>query len=155
MTRKLVTWLGEDELHSRVNEEGKTEPVPGPSFTTWRHDDVFIKFPKDVAVLIDDDPKLSPTLALRQQILRKADGNRFFKVEDLPDEEGPQSKEVKGENPDATVEKTLKQQNRPDDPPPELPEPPLTPEHPVGVPPEGRMVDPLTQKPKARTKEKA
>lgn len=152
MTRKLVTWLGEDDLHFRVTDDGTQEPVPGPSYTTWRHDDVFIKFEKNVPVLIDDDPTLMPTLALRQQILRKVDGMPSrFKVENLPDEDEDKGK-TKGANagkPDITVEKTLKETNRPDDPPPTKEEVASILPDPVNVP------APVKAKAKAPTATKA
>lgn len=56
-----VTWLGEDQLHG--------PGLAGPSFTTWKG----IKFPKDVPVDVTD-----------QDIIRRAKGNVFFKVEGLP-----------------------------------------------------------------------
>lgn len=59
---RTVTWKGEDEDHRTQDGSGA-----GPSFTTcWGK-----KFPKDVAVTVDDET-----------ILRKAGANRYFSVSD-------------------------------------------------------------------------
>lgn len=53
-----VTWLGEDELHGNG---------AGPSFTTWAG----LKFPKGEAVDVTNP-----------DMLRRAKGNRFFRVQE-------------------------------------------------------------------------
>jgi hypothetical protein len=56
-----VTWIGEEDLHGPDS--------PGPSWTTWRG----IRFDKGEPVDITD-----------MEVLAKAKGNRFFKVEGGP-----------------------------------------------------------------------
>jgi hypothetical protein len=52
-----LTWLGED-----------TEDYAGPSFTTWGNR----KFPKDKPVEVDNP-----------DMIRRAKGNRFFRVDEV------------------------------------------------------------------------
>lgn len=54
----MITWTGEDEYHNGG---------AGPSFTTWGP----YKFDKDKAVEVTD-----------KDIIRRAKGNKFFKVEE-------------------------------------------------------------------------
>lgn len=62
-----LTWLGEDELHG--------PDQAGPSFTRWNG----IKFEKNVPVSVDNP-----------DMIRRAKGNRFFRVEDDdPPKRGP------------------------------------------------------------------
>lgn len=66
MTVKLV-WLGEDDLHRVVSHDGVTTQGAGPSHCVWNS----IKFEKDKPVTVTDP-----------DMIRRAKGNRFFKVYD-------------------------------------------------------------------------
>jgi hypothetical protein len=60
-----VTWTGEDDLHTHADGS----PGAGPSFTVWNG----VKFPKGEAVEVTN-----------AVAVKKAKGNRFFKVEGGP-----------------------------------------------------------------------
>ena len=62
-----LTWLGENDLHRTVTDEGLTVEAAGPSFTTWGK----YKFPIGEAVEVSEP-----------DIIRRAKGNKFFKVEE-------------------------------------------------------------------------
>lgn len=62
-----ITWMGEDFLHKTVTSQGVTVEGAGPSFTTWGP----YKFKVGEAVEVTD-----------QNIIKRAKGNKFFKVEE-------------------------------------------------------------------------
>ena len=93
MTKMMVTWLGEDELHSSLQQDSNgvysEQPVPGPSFNRWGD----IRFDKDKPVLIDTDaPGVSAERKLLlDNIVKRAPNMKRYKVEPVPERQERQS----------------------------------------------------------------
>ena len=93
MPKMMVTWLGEDELHSALqqdmNGEYTEQPVPGPSFNRWGD----IRFDKDKPVLIDTDaPGISADKKLLlDNIAKRAPNMKRYRVELMTDKQERQA----------------------------------------------------------------
>ena len=94
MPKLMVTWLGEDELHSTTmtDRHGNEheQAVPGPSFNFWGD----IRFDKGQPVLIDNEaPGLnSDKKLLLDNIVKRAPNMKRYKVEPVQERHERQSK---------------------------------------------------------------
>jgi hypothetical protein len=96
MTRRVVTWLGEDLV-----DEGTGQEVPGPSFNIWGDTltRAQFKFAKGEGVVVDDEEGPVELRQLARHIIEVADTNQHYTIEEEVIEPPPEEPSPEGDDP--------------------------------------------------------